>query len=1159
MASSTDSPNTLRQLRAKAIWLELLPGIEEFLVKTLAGENLSSAAEEKRLYFVERLDILKLPPSIPPRPNRKSSSELVEEDEAPVEEGNDVTDTAEQPQDFAAYQREISRNLLTTVVPHVEVSDSESEQGVKVYDDIDIEEHLDGQDDEDKDEQDLYEIPVARLQLSEDSAGQQSGDRSSLATAASLDELAEEVADIPVPPPLPPRRDRTSSDLTTSGGDDKPPDLPARPPPKMDVYDKSDKSEKSDRSDHTEYTLDGGDSTSYESYDEDNQYHDVELLNKLNIKLPKRPKKKSNKLKKKLSKSRSSSSWEINVPFKKLEDMALSGDLQYKGKLSWTRKLVALSNGNLACYKPDKETKPQLVVHLTGYEAALHEKENRKGYEIKLTHPNCDSHIFAVDFKEWAQQWADHINNMAKGLPPPTPYHHLARTTFTQQSEHGSKMSLWDDSTSEGRSKTLDSSASLGASNLNMTTTLARWDWKTLFYNWAFPIDHIIMGLRPDLNASNSNLSMSSDGFGAEDGKAKLRGNKVMRMGSFAYRATQFFESLGKKSGKRKLAGLSVPLDNDLSTSGIAEERSLSSESAPANLSSLSDSCTPVFDDPGSPEVAIDVPCSTKHQGYLNIFSSFNRRRWGKRWCLVRENMFECYRNEKSKQFELNLLLKNCVFRRAVTETSSEYALMLLEDGKEKITVEPLNKDEMGPWVHVLMAETATDHIPEGLDEYFNDDIHSNNSFSDLLGYSVIKSWEHGGDKSPGSSKMMVVSQEDIPEEENEEENCIDASPSSPLLETDTVVENGDVYTEVQKKGKNSVSELSAESPEEYDERKHTTDSGFYSVKGSNSDSESDSGCVIRSEEEAQSLSSPTQEDSSELLPAQSPPSKKKSEVGSGLHIRFCLENNNVKDSGEYDAIEVKDNNNSLQCFVNTIPEEASSHSESEPSLKQELECASSEVNVTDSTEISKCDMLNSSSDAETVKSNTASMISLSDRLEYNATPVTDSDDADAIAENPEDNHNEAETEQSENNLEETAVDCHGNDTSSSFHGKNEDVQLTSPEISDTKSSSSAVDFDKDIQHRIGRLREKLVQIKRKRDLWEDDLTFGEGEGHVQLLSCRIAVRDKRQRVSSTEEQKICDEEYSSLDQECHETDKEITNLEHQLTTQASLSSPTSS
>lgn len=50
---------------------ELLPGIEDFLCKTLAGENLSEIAEQQRQYFVERLDILQLPPSVPPRSSGK--------------------------------------------------------------------------------------------------------------------------------------------------------------------------------------------------------------------------------------------------------------------------------------------------------------------------------------------------------------------------------------------------------------------------------------------------------------------------------------------------------------------------------------------------------------------------------------------------------------------------------------------------------------------------------------------------------------------------------------------------------------------------------------------------------------------------------------------------------------------------------------------------------------------------------------------------------------------------------------------------------------------------------------------------------------------------------------------------------------------------------
>ena len=50
---------------------ELLPGIEEFLTATLEKEKLSILAEKKRKVFLERLEILRLPPSLPPRPDGK--------------------------------------------------------------------------------------------------------------------------------------------------------------------------------------------------------------------------------------------------------------------------------------------------------------------------------------------------------------------------------------------------------------------------------------------------------------------------------------------------------------------------------------------------------------------------------------------------------------------------------------------------------------------------------------------------------------------------------------------------------------------------------------------------------------------------------------------------------------------------------------------------------------------------------------------------------------------------------------------------------------------------------------------------------------------------------------------------------------------------------
>ena len=108
-----------------------------------------------------------------------------------------------------------------------------------------------------------------------------------------------------------------------------------------------------------------------------------------------------------------------------------------------------------------------------------------------------------------------------------------------------------------------------------------------------------------------------------------------MRMGSFAYRATQFFENLGKKSNsKRKTSSLSSPADADYNLrDGIQEESSLSSASIGLpGVSPSSETASPVFEDsflhssafssPTSPEPPPlpstpppRIPVSVKHQG----------------------------------------------------------------------------------------------------------------------------------------------------------------------------------------------------------------------------------------------------------------------------------------------------------------------------------------------------------------------------------------------------------------------------------------------------------------------------------------------------------------------------------------------------------------
>ena len=119
--------------------------------------------------------------------------------------------------------------------------------------------------------------------------------------------------------------------------------------------------------------------------------------------------------------------------------------------------------------------------------------------------------------------------------------------------------------------------------------------------------------------------------------------NKVMRMGSFAYRATQFFENLGKKSNtKRKTSSLSSPTDTDYHLrDGIQEESSLSSSSIglPA-VSPSSETTSPVFEDgfrhssafssPTSPEPPPlpstpppPIPSNVKQQGLQAEFLFF--------------------------------------------------------------------------------------------------------------------------------------------------------------------------------------------------------------------------------------------------------------------------------------------------------------------------------------------------------------------------------------------------------------------------------------------------------------------------------------------------------------------------------------------------------
>ncbi|XP_078336674.1 uncharacterized protein LOC111137602 isoform X5 [Crassostrea virginica] len=685
---------------------ELLPGIEEFLCQDLAREKLSEETENKRLYYLERLDILKLPPSVPPRlkvpdfgaPFSPSPTKATGELKSPtLSHDRFLFDSVES--DFAAHQREISRSFIAP--EELEAIDGKE---VKVYDDIDLN-HRDGDlttehnESKNSDETDLYEIPVIKNASPNQSQGGESGGYAETKSPskddyATTDSIQEEPSPEVVPPPLPPRREQLEPHLQreqsitestfcprpdpperqSSIKSDRPPNLPARPnlPTKSEMYSMAEK--KDERSEGSVDLTDDADLTSYESCNDDE-----EIQNKLNIKLPK-PMKKKKPSKPRIS--RSSKEWDVTIPYKCLEDVTLSGELLYKGKLSWTRKLAALTDGRMVCYKPEKvDSKPALVIQLTGYEASFLEKENRRGFDVRLLHPSLETHMFSVDFKDWAQLWVQYMNAMSKGKPPPGQHQHLVRGSTFNGTENGK-----------------------------------------------------VYGSKPDLRKSVSNISTESSNSDTEYSSMKRKSrslfqlfvtaeeedrHRVSRMGSIASRASSFFESIGKNKGKKMAA--SLPNSNSLGN--LVETGSeTNSQSDIKPKDTIHNSCS--FNNTISCHSIEDLVCDRRllYQGYLNIYSSFNRRKWGKRWCAVKDNVFECYKNKSSTVCELELPLRPCVLRQAVQETKSELGLMLLQNGTEKITVEPLNRDDMACWLRVFMNQTSTERLPDGLGEFWVDD-----------------------------------------------------------------------------------------------------------------------------------------------------------------------------------------------------------------------------------------------------------------------------------------------------------------------------------------------------------------------------------------------------------------------------------------------------
>ncbi|XP_023930011.1 actin filament-associated protein 1 [Lingula anatina] len=189
---------------------EMLPGIEDYLRTFLAKESMSSLGEKKRQYYVERLEALRLPPSLPPRPSGLHRAPPKPPEVPPPPEP--------EQEDFIEKQRQISRASTRKAKEKEDENPYSDAESVGLYDDLDADDlprtngslHGGGL------EEDLYEEPLQReegLDQTDDGGSdtsyetydEEDGDVFSPFPMERIPSLNEQ--DIPLPSPVLPSED----------------------------------------------------------------------------------------------------------------------------------------------------------------------------------------------------------------------------------------------------------------------------------------------------------------------------------------------------------------------------------------------------------------------------------------------------------------------------------------------------------------------------------------------------------------------------------------------------------------------------------------------------------------------------------------------------------------------------------------------------------------------------------------------------------------------------------------------------------------------------------------------------------------------------------------------------------------------------------------
>ncbi|ELU10503.1 hypothetical protein CAPTEDRAFT_223805 [Capitella teleta] len=363
---------------------ELLPGLDQFLRSGLAKETLSAANERKRQFFIERLEVIKYPPSLPPRPEGLPKIDSFSS-QPNLSTKNDDFSTKKshkrrEEKKNAEEMKQKGRPPPPAQPPVDEIEETE-------YDSVDIESiprHPDKSQDDD-----IYEgefDPVYEDPGNGEDKGEWEPDDDSGTDYENELETAE-----------------NSSTYVNV-------DLPK-------VRSQSERSVPSE----------------LESTDQDDViYENTECLS---------PGSSSDDP---FSRSKSQKSSDA-LAMSSIVNATHTGELHVKQRFGNSKRVCFIVDNRLICYKRDQEKKPALLLDLSGYDVIIVDGESSS---FRISHPGCATHIFKADTADSAAAWVKHLLESASvareslASPPPLPSapppNQADVTTSSANSEEGS-------------------------------------------------------------------------------------------------------------------------------------------------------------------------------------------------------------------------------------------------------------------------------------------------------------------------------------------------------------------------------------------------------------------------------------------------------------------------------------------------------------------------------------------------------------------------------------------------------------------------------------------------------------------------------------------------------------------------------------------------